>query len=39
MTLVGFAVLMSTMVSLRLVPGLTRHTGDYGTNPATEVSQ
>jgi ABC-type transport system involved in cytochrome c biogenesis permease subunit len=39
MTLVGFAIVMSTMVSLRLVPGLTRHTGDYGTNASAEVSQ
>jgi ABC-type uncharacterized transport system permease subunit len=39
MTLVGFAIVMSTMVSLRLVPGLTRHTGDYGTSARTEVTQ
>jgi ABC-type uncharacterized transport system permease subunit len=39
MTLVGFAIVVTTMVSLRLVPGLTRHTGDYGTGTAAEVSQ
>ena len=39
MTLVGFVIVLSTMVSLRLLPGVTRHTGDYGTGSAAEVSQ
>jgi len=39
MTLVGFAIVMSSMVSLRLVPGITRHSGDYGTGGSVEVSQ
>ncbi len=38
MTLVGFVIVLSSMVSLKLVPGVTRHTGDYGTR-AAEVSQ
>jgi HemX protein len=40
MTLVGFVVVLSSMVSLKLVPGATRHTGDYGTKPpAVEITQ
>ena len=38
MTLVGFVILLSSMVSLKIVPGVTRHAGDYGPR-ATEVSQ
>jgi ABC-type uncharacterized transport system permease subunit len=37
-TLVGFVLVLSSMVSIRLVPGVTRHKGDYGTRSA-EVSQ
>jgi ABC-type uncharacterized transport system permease subunit len=29
MTMVGFALVLSGMVSLKLVPGVTRHSGDY----------
>ena len=32
LTLVGFVLVLGSMVSLRVVPGVTRHTGDYGTN-------
>jgi ABC-type uncharacterized transport system permease subunit len=39
MTLVGFAIVMSSMVSLRMLPGVTRHAGDYGATPPAEVSQ
>jgi ABC-type uncharacterized transport system permease subunit len=39
MTLVGFAIVMTSMVSLRMLPGVTRHTGDYGTGQPAEVSQ
>jgi hypothetical protein len=39
MTLVGFVILLSSMVSLKIVPGVTRHAGDYGGARATEVSQ
>jgi HemX protein len=39
MTLVGFVIVMSSMVSLRVLPGVTRHAGDYGTNPPAEISQ
>ena len=38
MTLVGFVILLSSMVSLKIVPGVTRHAGDYGPR-AVEVSQ
>jgi len=35
LTLVGFAVVMTSMVTMKMVPGITRHTGDYGlTAPA-----
>jgi ABC-type transport system involved in cytochrome c biogenesis permease subunit len=37
-TLVGFLLVVSSIVSIRLVPGATKHTGDYGTRPA-EISQ
>jgi HemX protein len=32
LTLAGFALVLGSMVSLKVVPGVTRHTGDYGTN-------
>jgi len=32
LTLAGFVLVLGSMVSLRVVPGVTRHTGDYGTN-------
>jgi ABC-type uncharacterized transport system permease subunit len=38
-TLVGFVLVLGSMVSLRVVPGVTRHQGDYGTLPAAEVAQ
>jgi ABC-type uncharacterized transport system permease subunit len=38
LTLVGFAVLLSSMVSLKVLPGATRHNGNYGA-PAAEVRQ
>jgi ABC-type transport system involved in cytochrome c biogenesis permease subunit len=31
LTLVGFAVLVAAMLTLRVVPGATRHAGSYGT--------
>lgn len=31
LTLVGFALVLGSMVTLKVVPGATRHTGDYGT--------
>jgi hypothetical protein len=39
LTLVGFAIVLSSMVTLKLVPGATRHKGDYGTQHAAEVAQ
>jgi ABC-type uncharacterized transport system permease subunit len=38
LTLVGFAVVLGSMVSLKMVPGITRHTGNYGA-PSAEVRQ
>ncbi len=32
LTLVGFALVLGSMVSLKTVPGITRHAGDYGMN-------
>lgn len=32
LTLVGFVLVLGSMVSLRVVPGATRHQGDYGTS-------
>jgi ABC-type uncharacterized transport system permease subunit len=32
LTLVGFVLVLGSMVSLKVVPGVTRHAGDYGTN-------
>jgi ABC-type uncharacterized transport system permease subunit len=31
LTLVGFVLVLGSMVALKVVPGATRHTGDYGT--------
>lgn len=31
LTLVGFTLVLGSMVTLKVVPGATRHTGDYGT--------
>jgi HemX protein len=39
LTLVGFVLVLGSMVSLRVVPGVTRHQGDYGTARPGEVSQ
>jgi HemX protein len=40
LTLVGFVLVLGSMVSLRTVPGITRHAGDYGLSvPASEASQ
>ncbi len=32
LTLVGFVIVLGSMVSLKTVPGITRHAGDYGMN-------
>jgi ABC-type transport system involved in cytochrome c biogenesis permease subunit len=39
LTLVGFALVLGSMVSLRAVPGFTRHAGDYGMNPPAGGAQ
>lgn len=31
LTLAGFMLVLGSMVTLKVVPGVTRHTGDYGT--------
>jgi ABC-type transport system involved in cytochrome c biogenesis permease subunit len=31
LTLVGFTLVLGSMITLKIVPGATRHTGDYGT--------
>jgi ABC-type uncharacterized transport system permease subunit len=38
-TLAGFVLVLGSMVSLRVVPGVTKHQGDYGTTTAAEVAQ
>jgi ABC-type transport system involved in cytochrome c biogenesis permease subunit len=38
MTMLGFALVLGSMVSLKLVPGVTRHSGDYGGVPG-EIRQ
>jgi ABC-type uncharacterized transport system permease subunit len=38
MTMLGFALVIGSMVSLKLVPGVTRHSGDYDAHPA-EIRQ
>ncbi len=37
LTLVGFVLVLGSMVSIRAIPGFTRHTGDYGAR--TEGAQ
>jgi ABC-type transport system involved in cytochrome c biogenesis permease subunit len=39
LTLVGFAIVAGSMVSLKTVPGITRHAGDYGLSPPAGVTQ
>jgi ABC-type transport system involved in cytochrome c biogenesis permease subunit len=39
LTLVGFLFVVGGIVSLRSLPGVTKHQGDYGTRPAAEVLQ
>ncbi len=39
LTLVGFALVLGSMVSLKTVPGITRHAGDYGMNPHAGSAQ
>ncbi|HEY6003768.1 MAG TPA: cytochrome c biogenesis protein [Anaeromyxobacter sp.] len=39
LTLVGFVLVLGSMVSLKAVPGITRHAGDYGLAPPTGVTQ
>jgi ABC-type uncharacterized transport system permease subunit len=35
LTLAGFMLVVGSMVTLRVVPGATRHSGDYGTSVTT----
>ncbi len=37
LTLAGFVLVVGSMVSLKVVPGVTRHAGDYGANAPTEA--
>jgi len=39
LTLVGFFIVITSMVSLKVVPGITRHAGNYGAPSPTEVRQ
>jgi ABC-type transport system involved in cytochrome c biogenesis permease subunit len=40
MTLVGFVIVLGSMLTMKMVPGITRHTGDYGLKePPAEVRQ
>jgi HemX protein len=39
LTLVGFVLVLGSMVSLRTVPGVTRHQGDYGMNAPAQGAQ
>ena len=39
LTLVGFFIVIGSMVSLKVVPGITRHAGNYGGPLPTEVRQ
>lgn len=34
LTLVGFTIVLGSMISTRILPGVTRHTGDYGLSEA-----
>ena len=38
LTVAGFALVLGSMVTLNVVPGATRHSGDYGTGARTEAS-
>jgi ABC-type transport system involved in cytochrome c biogenesis permease subunit len=39
LTLVGFVVVLGSMVTLKVVPGITRHAGDYGTGVSQGAAQ
>ena len=39
LTLAGFVLVIGSMVTLKVVPGVTRHTGDYGTNAPAGAPQ
>ncbi len=39
LTLVGFVLVLGSMVSLKTVPGVTRHAGDYGMRPPAGGTQ
>lgn len=39
LTLVGFVLILGSMVTLRTVPGVTRHAGDYAGSARTGVTQ
>ncbi len=39
LTLVGFAIVLGSMVSLKAIPGFTRHAGDYGARVTTGGGQ
>ena len=39
LTLVGFVLVLGSMVSLKTVPGITKHAGDYGMRPPAGVTQ
>jgi HemX protein len=39
LTLVGFVIVLGSMVSLRTIPGFTRHQGDYGPRVTQEGAQ
>ncbi len=39
LTLAGFVLVIGSMVTLKVVPGVTRHSGDYGTKISTGAAQ
>lgn len=39
LTLVGFVLVLGSMLSLKAVPGFTRHSGDYGLGPPAGGAQ
>jgi ABC-type uncharacterized transport system permease subunit len=39
LTLAGFVLVLGSMVSLKVVPGVTRHAGDYGTGAPARGAQ
>ena len=39
LTLVGFVIVIGSMVSLRTIPGFTRHSGDYGARASQGGAQ